>query len=325
MPAFRIPWISTPRGSIRFTGAIGILVVDGYHVRVETMHLLLLKIVLATVEMDEAAVPTLRAASALAAAAGAQLEVVHVARDANAHDSKGRLDEAVRSLLGSVGVEVHTTPIHVLSGDPAHSIRVLADKIRADVIVLGPHRQDIERGNRLGSTALAIVTASWAPCLIVTEPMRLPVERVVVPLDLSDTARGALLVGLSWASALRSQKGDGNTGVRLTTLYADQSSHEHGAPPVAQFEAELTRVRGDAGTWAGVAIEGPEIVPGDPATVIAAYAVEQSVDLIVMGTRGLGIDTTGRLGSVAGDVAKRVDTPLLLVPPAVWQTYSDRR
>jgi nucleotide-binding universal stress UspA family protein len=294
-------------------------------VRVETMHLLRLKIILAAVEMDEAAVSTLRTASALAAAAGAQLEVVHVARDAHARDSKARLEEGVRSLLGRAGVEVHTTPIHVQFGDPAHSICVLADKVRADVIVLGPHRRDIERGNRLGSTALGIVTESWAPCLVVTEPMRLPVERVVVPLDLSDTARGALVVGLSWASALRSQKGHENTRVRLTTLYADQSSHERGTPPAPQFEAELSRVRGDAGTWAGVAIEGPEIVPGDPATVIAAYAAEQPVDLIVMGTRGLGIDTTGRLGSVAGDVASRVDTPLLLVPPAVWQTYADGR
>lgn len=290
------------------------------------MNLLRLKVVLAAIEIDETAVTTLRTASALAAAAGARLDLVHVvhaARDDDARESKKRGEQAVRGLLSRAGIDVDNTPLHVLAGDAAHSIRVLADKIRADVVVLGPHRQEIDRGNRLGSTALAIVTASWAPCLIVTERMRLPLERVLVPVDLSDTARGALVVGLSWASALRSQRSDTDPGVRLTALYADQSSSERGTAPVPQLEAELMHVRAAAGTWSGVAIEGPEIVPGDPATVIAAYATEQPVGLIVMGTRGLGLDTPGRLGSVAGDVANRVDTPILLVPPAVWQAHAD--
>lgn len=287
------------------------------------MNLLRLKVVLAAIEMDEAAVATLRTASSLATAAGARLDLVHVTGGEIARESKERIEQAARSLLSRAGVEAHNTPLHVLSGDPANSIRLLADKIRADVIVLGPHRQGMDRGNRLGSTALAIVTTSWAPCLVVTGTMRLPIERVLVPLDLSDTARGALLVALSWGSALRAPENHGDTGVRLTALYADQWSREYENPQVPRLEAELARVRADAGTWAGVAIERPQVVPGDPATVIAAYATEHPFDLIVLGTRGLGIDTTGRLGSVAGEVAKRVDTPILLVPPAVWQSHSN--
>src|SRR4029079_1040597 len=141
----------------------------------------------------------------------------------------------------------------------------------------------------------AIVTASWAPCLVVAETLRLPVRHVLVPLDLSDTARGALLVALSWASALRSQENSA-AGVRLTVLYADQSSGGRRSSAVDQLEMDLTRARAAAGTWAGGAIEGPEVVSGDAATAIASYAKEHRVDLIVLGTRGLGLDAVGRLG-----------------------------
>jgi nucleotide-binding universal stress UspA family protein len=245
-----------------------------------------------------------------------------VARDVNARAPHERIEETTRALLRDAGVDDRNSVVHIVSGDPAHSIRVLADKIRADVIVLGPHRPGIERGNRLGSTALAIVTASWAPCLVVAGTMRLPIERVLVPLDVSDTARGALLVALSWASALRRKVDDAAAGVHLTAVHVRQSPAEGESPPMRQLDADLARARADAGTWAGVAIEGPELVPGDPATAVAAHATEHSVDLIVLGTRGLGLDSTGRLGSVSAEVARLVDVPILLVPPAVWQTHS---
>jgi nucleotide-binding universal stress UspA family protein len=69
-------------------------------------------------------------------------------------------------------------------------------------------------------------------------------------------------------------------------------------------------------------IEGPVVVLGDPVPVIASYATKHGIDLIVLGTRGLGLDAVGRLGSVSAGVANLVDTPILLVPPAVWQTYA---
>jgi nucleotide-binding universal stress UspA family protein len=71
-----------------------------------------------------------------------------------------------------------------------------------------------------------------------------------------------------------------------------------------------------------VAIDGPEVVRGAAAEVIAGYATRTRADLVVLGTRGLGLDPTGRLGSVADEVARRISTPILLVPPAVWETYA---
>jgi nucleotide-binding universal stress UspA family protein len=64
------------------------------------------------------------------------------------------------------------------------------------------------------------------------------------------------------------------------------------------------------------------VVAPDVAQAIAHFAREQRSDLVVLGTRGLGLDATGRLGSVSAAVAERLETPILLVPPAVWADYA---
>jgi len=287
------------------------------------MNLLRLRVVLASIELDEAALTILQTAEALAEAAGARLHLMHVLGGAGGN-ANHEGDVSVRAFLHRVGFDDQNTSLHVLRGDPAASIRALGDKIRADVIVIGPHRERVDGFRALGSTALGVVTTSWAPCLVIGSPMRLPVRRVLVPLDLSDTARGALVVALSWASALRSKEGHDAEVVRLTPLFADQHSTSTDVAPRVprQLEDDLARIRAEGGSWAAVVIEGPVVVLGDPVPVIASYATKHGVDLIVLGTRGLGLDAVGRLGSVSAGVANLVDTPILLVPPAVWQTYA---
>jgi nucleotide-binding universal stress UspA family protein len=296
------------------------------------MKLLLLKVVLAAIDYDDASVTVLEAARALANAGGAQLHVVHVdppraATDAPAGTDSNTSIDTAGALLRRADVDLDRARIHVIAGEPAHVIRTLADRIRADVIVLGPHRGgDDDDQRRLGSTALAIATASWAPCLIVARGIRLPLERVLVPVDLSDSARGAMMVALSWSSALRGGTGapdrpTATAPVRLTALYIDRAEQgtQQSDPSTPQaLRAALDRVRRDAGTWAGVDIEGLTLASGSVADAIANRAREERADLIVLGTRGLGLDAVGRLGSVSDAVIRRVDTPILLVPPAVW-------
>ena len=85
---------------------------------------------------------------------------------------------------------------------------------------------------------------------------------------------------------------------------------------------ELDQLRGDAGTWAGVGVSGVVVVDRDVPRAIADYARAHQSDLVVLGTRGLGSEAVGRLGSVALGVARQLDSPILLVPPAVWESYS---
>lgn len=52
---------------------------------------------------------------------------------------------------------------------------------------------------------------------------------------------------------------------------------------------------------------------GDPGRVLAAYAGEQKIDEIVMGTRGLGTHTGALLGSVARSTLEHATVPVLVV------------
>lgn len=288
------------------------------------MNLLRLKVVLATIDIDDPALESLRTADALAAAAGAKLEIVYVQPpSASAASAPGR-EISARNILDRAHLKTRPSPLHMLAGEPAKAIRALADQVRADVIVLGPHRE--RHGDRvLGSTALAVVTSAWAPCLISARAMRLPLERVLVPIDGSQTARGALMVALSWASALRrTDKRDSASGASasLTALFVEASSGSRGRErPVQPLGENLDRLRRDAGSWAGVSIDGPVVQRGDVAEQIAAFAADTKFDLVVLGTRGVGLDAAGRLGSVSAAVTKRLETPILLVPPAVWRRY----
>jgi nucleotide-binding universal stress UspA family protein len=291
------------------------------------MQLLRLKVVLAAFDYDDSSLAPLRAAHELAKSAAATLHAVHV--DSSAR--RGGADDA-RSVLTRAGIGEDDAQVHLAAGEPANAIRALGDQVRADVIVLGPHRtrNTESKGPPIGSTALAVVTSSWAPCLVTARALSLPLRRVLVPVDLSDTARGALLVALSWASALRPataarQSGESATEtVQLTALHVRRPATSRGAEArmKSSLESELHRVRGEAGTWAGVDVDEARVESTDVTSAIADISRRRESDLIVLGTRGLGLDAVGRLGSVAAAVTQRVDTPVLLVPPAVWAEYA---
>ena len=291
------------------------------------MKLLRLDVVLAAIDYDDASQVVLDAAQALGAAGGADVHVVHVekewspSRSGARHGVEESIDRAV-AVLEQAHVQIERSRVHVIAGKPASVMCGLAERLDADVIVLGPHREHLANEGHLGGTALAIATESTAPCLIVTHGIRLPLRRVLVPIDLSDTARGALAVALAWSSALRGVR---DAPTQLTAMFVDRAEGAGSATPSARhaLDAELDRARQEAGSWAGVEIRGVTVASADAAGAITDRASADDVDLIVLGTRGLGLDgTERRMGAVSADVSRRADVPVLLVPPAVWSAIS---
>jgi len=143
------------------------------------MRLLRLKTVLIAIDLDETGSGALRTAEMVAEAAGAALHVVHVS---NSGDESGTVTE-LHATLRRTGLAIDEAATHVVAGEPSHAINLLADRIGADVIVLGPHRRRDATG--LGSTALAVVTNAAVPCLVARSLLRLPLQRTVVAVDLS--------------------------------------------------------------------------------------------------------------------------------------------
>jgi nucleotide-binding universal stress UspA family protein len=275
------------------------------------MELLTLKRVLAAIDLDGSFRAAVTSARDLAMAAGAELHLLHVA-GIDAQRS------SVERELQQIGIPMDDAQLHLSVGDPTRAINLTADKIKADVIVLGPHREmsDGPRASGLGSTALAVVTNAAVPCLVTARALRLPLEHVVAAIDLSDTARGTLRVALSWASALRARRAEPTL---LTALHVMRApSPEQTAARSRALEDALAPIHRAAGSWAGVELR-TEIVPAEnPADGVTRYAETQSAGLVAIGTHGLGVDPIGRTNSVSDNVMRRIVLPILLVPPAMW-------
>jgi len=287
------------------------------------MRLLTLKTILVATDLDDTtSIPPLQSGHALAQAAGARLHVVHASTSPN-------VDRAVHATMNRAGLKTTDGTVHIVAGgasDAAGPIGLLAGEIRADVIVVGPHRQrhDTARIRTLGNTALTLVTRVSMPCMVAPQPLRLPLRRAIVAVDGSDTARGALLVGLSWASALRVQSRK-STSTILTALHIEEPAQSADPPRsrASAVEDELNRLRSKAGAWAGVTIESAFVATENVAAGIVDYSNEHRADLVVLGTRGFGLNTQDRLGSVSTAATQQLSAPALLVPPAVWRAYED--
>lgn len=273
------------------------------------MWLLTLKSIVVATDLGEASKPALRTAARLAPLAGAGIHLLQVTPEPDP-DGRDRLREHFhRTVPGAREPD----GVEVIVGEPADSIVDYARLVGADAVILGPHRS-VEVTGGMGSTAASVVRHAPCPCLVAATELNLPLERVVAPIDLSEAARGALSVAISWASALRPRGAEAH----LTALHlADAAS-----PTIDQeVHEEVRRAQARAGGAARVEIR-EEIAPGDAAEGILRAAAGGRADLLVMGTRGATGGSSG-LGSVADAVARATPCPLLLVPPATreeWRT-----
>jgi nucleotide-binding universal stress UspA family protein len=298
------------------------------------MRLLKLDTLLIATDLARTSDAAIETGRRLASAAGATLHVIHVAATDRARDdampgNDSSASDLVKQSLAERGVKPRDAVIHIAHGDPAPEIRALANRISADVIILGTRDQhDRDEDDRpLGGTAYAVVVTAGAPCLVVRDALRLPLERVLVPFDVSDSGRGALLVGLSWASALRARAAaDDLPHTHLTALHVlSDDDADRQAETKNAIGKEITAVARDAGRWAGVSMQAMTTATEDTVGSIVAAATGDSTDLLVLGTRGRDLPRADRLGSLSAAVVGRVSIPVLLVPPAVWRVHGSEQ
>ena len=276
------------------------------------MRLLTLKSILLATDLSDASLAPLRTASRLATLSGARLHVLHVV-DRPGAGSRMQVEEHLRT---SVPDAPAPASIIVVPGSPAEVIVEQAGRCGADTIVLGPHRRG-GTGGELGGTASSVVRTASCPCLVVATELRLPLERIVAPIDLSRAADGALSVALSWASALRPPRGRAH----LITLHVSPTVPS--GQPAEELHAAVEGALARAGGSVSVEIGERVVAAADPVEEILASARSDRADLLVMGTRGEAPAVPG-LGSVSAAVTRETPCPILLVPPAVWNEHAAR-
>ena len=276
----------------------------------------------------------LRAAADLAEASGADLHVIHVqdTRDTPfaatewAAEKQRRVHEAriaLLDLLQRTGCEGKVASARLGFDVPYRAILERAGEVNADLLVIGPHRGLAVRSRFLGTTADRLVRTAQMPVLIVQAPLRLPLRRIVVPMDLSFNAQMSIVKAMGWTEEF----GKGGDDEQPTVIHA-----LHVIPRLAhdidfnlnraewsqqRLSEQVAAARADRSSEQGPEIREEVIREARAAEAIVKKAEDLDADLVVMGTHGRGRLERVIVGSVASAVARQATRPLLLLPPPV--------
>ncbi|HSC26972.1 MAG TPA: universal stress protein, partial [Vicinamibacterales bacterium] len=268
--------------------------------------------ILCATDLSDAADAALRQASAIGTQIGAQFHVCHVLPEAFnvrvlfPHEAgvdtavqaelTAKATTAVRTRLEAVfGAASNDVPVEIETGTAHAGILMVAERLGAGVIVVGP-----------GGTALRVARSAAVPVLVARPS---PIGGVVLgATDFSDPSLPA--VRMAAAEARR-------RGVRFRLAHCldiDQAAYAAGAglpgviaawplPQSVMDQLEAAAHERLAAALAETTVDAePLVLPGPPATGILDAAQSVATALIVVGTRGRTGLARLALGSVAESV-----------------------
>lgn len=249
-----------------------------------------------------------------------ELHLVHVVEPDGNHtpDVAGELAHDFAELERMAEVELHrlaprvsderigAIQRHVRSGRPATSILELAERLKADLIIMGTHGRTGLRSLLMGSVAEMVVRR--APCSVVCVKPDAPAgatrwRRIVCAVDFSECSRRAMLGAVDLARDL---------SVELLLLHVHKSGN---ATSVSDAERALDEWKKQAEARADVKVVSMVVV-GAPAPKIVDFARKDVCDLLVVGTHGHTALLSLLMGSVAEQVVRAAPCPVLTVRPA---------
>ena len=272
------------------------------------MKPLAIRSILVATDLETDSASALGSIFELADLAGADVHIVHAGLAPAGDDRIGAKVAELRKVLG------REVDVSVLGGPAAAAITQEAARTKADVIVLGHHRN---LAGAPGSTAYRVIRTARIPCLILPQHLSLPLSTVLVPVDINQVA-GPLDVALTWASALRRRKTDGTEPTRVEVLYVDGGVSADVLDVQRRLQDEVSATRKRVSQIASVQINEHVARESDVPSAILNHAESVDAALLVLGTRAERIESDP-LGSVSSAVAMRATRPALLVPPELWQ------
>lgn len=255
-------------------------------------------------------------AASVAQATGAALDLLHVATPAPIERLRrlaGQIPPGLEKLMqeepgGALNGLAHavqqrhglTAQVHLASGPLLQQLREHADKVDADLVVLGARGASFMRHMLLGSTAERMVSRATRPMLVVKQAPHEPYRTVLIPVDFS--ANSLRSIRLAQAVA---------PGARLILLHAFEvpfeGMMEYAGVQTDQIQQYRTNARREAQqsmqelrVAAGLPLESTPtlILHGDPSQLLVQQEQELDCDLIVMGKQGDNAVEDMLLGSV---------------------------
>lgn len=293
-----------------------------------------IKSLLAATDFSELSRLAAERAARLAAAAGARLHLVHaVSGRALAQleqllgmntaveaqllaQARQALDHLASELSTAHGVSVDGV---LLQGAVLEQITQEANRVEADIVVVGARGTGHMRHFLLGSTAERLLRMSAHPMLVVKQPPREAYRRVLVPVDFS--AWSAPLIELARAVApgahlvlLNAYEVPFEGKLRFASV-ADATIESYRVKSHQTASLQLQALAADAGLQPADWM--PCIPHADPSQAIVEHEQAFGCDLIVIGKQGQSMTEDLLLGSVtkhvlvesAGDVLVATSRP----------------
>jgi nucleotide-binding universal stress UspA family protein len=187
----------------------------------------------------------------------------------------------------------------VENADPAQTILKEVREGKHDLVVIGQSEEG-EKDLHLGSVAKKVLFYSSAPVLIARKKSQ--ISKILVPVDGSEHAEEALQYAVVLAK---------KTNAAMMLLNVQESG-------IFKLRPELTKEIGNrilsraAAEAKGIKLN-QKLESGDPAKIIIQTADKGDYDLIVMGSRGLGVIEQFLLGSVSDHVTHYANSSVLIV------------
>ena len=143
----------------------------------------------------------------------------------------------------------------------------------------------------------------------------LPIKKILVPTDFSDSAHHALRYALSFAVELKAELLLLHV---VETLAVGYASDLFPVPMAEVFQEISGYAKTELAKLAGEAKERDVrvtelVAQGKPSAEIIRYAAENAVDMIVLGTHGKGMLDQALFGSTTERVVRRSPCPVLTV------------
>ena len=226
-------------------------------------------------------------------------------------DLPNQIDQKAKEVLAEqaeiLKADCQDVSTAIVTGPPAMMIESVAQDKKVDLIAMIPGHHSKVSQFLIGSTCERVAKHAKTSVLIVRAQSASPLRKIVVGIDGSDAALGAMLDAVeTFGLAAR------DVSVTLVNVVSVTGIFKYVSPPgfVARVEDNLM-MSGEASlgqaekslTDAGVKNVTVMLKNGDPETELLAVAKELNADLIVVGAQGRSALEHVVTGSVSGKIA----------------------